>query len=697
MGMTTFRSTGAALLATVFLAAAIDAPAAASGLPVATTNRIEAAATPVAFASIRGDQIPNAGPVDRARSLGRRTTHVRGSFELGAQSDGIDFDADRVVIAAGNRIMVIEPGMLRCNGGEQVCHFADDAQPLVRRLMLRGRGRAWEFDLTVGPEWPRDAKLHLRAGNDIGGIHLGSGQLLTGVAPTRDELRRAAATIGAAGGTLETVDASGVVIRLDVPSGALADDTLLSMVPLTVSPVPGNAAVHPGVSLGPHGLQFAMPVTLTFDFGGLPIPPSTRMFFVTSPLTKLPIGGELFGSSLTASLWHFSEQQPGIGEGALTDVVQWANAALSGGGTLTLSELETLLELAALQQVSGCQGACLDLGQLATRAEESLNALVAQRCDADVASPTSIALQRWIEIETLGQRLGIDTAVVRGCTLRVLNSAVQQAAGLASVNPSDPILARLRDLAQTADLLGFSDTATLTLQALAASLRQLMATAAGLCSGDPDAGTAELQRALAWTPIIVSVDAGLAGELQGAIAACQGGPAPGGLLAVTGVGQRFSDAQSYSQTNPSFRCEEEGPCDWVQDVLQGDTPAPFTLQSPGVTATVWKPTPNIVAVDATFVALPYAGGGLREVFLLLTLKFQQSGPGTIHVQINPLFWQGQPTEGCSTRVSEWVLDYPTEADQAASAIYRIGAHCYRSGSDPVGSGRLLTFTFTPAP
>lgn len=94
-------------------------------------------------------------------------------------TNGIDLDGERIVIAVGGLSLVIEPGMLRCNRRERVCRFEDPAHPLVQRLTLRRVGdRIVRFRLTGGPQWPRDAAVHLRVGNDSGGLDVGTGERL---------------------------------------------------------------------------------------------------------------------------------------------------------------------------------------------------------------------------------------------------------------------------------------------------------------------------------------------------------------------------------------------------------------------------------------------------------------------------------------------------------------------------------------
>src|SRR6185436_19624714 len=103
-----------------------------------------------------------------------------------------------------------------------------------------------------------------------------------------DMSHQAQAMIGTGGGTIETVDAAGVIIRLQIPASALTADTLIKVTPLLSSPLPDtSAALRPGVKFEPEGLQFAEPATLTMDFSATnqTIGNQHSLFLLTSPLT----------------------------------------------------------------------------------------------------------------------------------------------------------------------------------------------------------------------------------------------------------------------------------------------------------------------------------------------------------------------------------------------------------------------------
>ena len=70
-----------------------------------------------------------------------------------------------------------------------------------------------------------------------------------------------------AGGTLTLTDAKGMVATLYIPSGALKQDTTITMAPLQEVPIAEfTGALSNGVVIEPEGLRFAKNAQLTFDF-----------------------------------------------------------------------------------------------------------------------------------------------------------------------------------------------------------------------------------------------------------------------------------------------------------------------------------------------------------------------------------------------------------------------------------------------
>jgi hypothetical protein len=83
------------------------------------------------------------------------------------------------------------------------------------------------------------------------------------VVSTPDTTRRATATIGRLGGTLETDSADGSHFKLFVPPGALSTERVLSITPTAVGGLGAIATTtRYGVEFEPSGLTFAVPATL---------------------------------------------------------------------------------------------------------------------------------------------------------------------------------------------------------------------------------------------------------------------------------------------------------------------------------------------------------------------------------------------------------------------------------------------------
>lgn len=84
------------------------------------------------------------------------------------------------------------------------------------------------------------------------------------VKPTYDILKAVTATIGAAGGSLSLTDSSGVKYKLDIPAGALSQDTAIQLVPITgleAWPLDGQRLA--AVRIDPAGVQLAEVGNLT--------------------------------------------------------------------------------------------------------------------------------------------------------------------------------------------------------------------------------------------------------------------------------------------------------------------------------------------------------------------------------------------------------------------------------------------------
>mgnify|MGYP000113433668 CR=1 FL=1 len=92
--------------------------------------------------------------------------------------------------------------------------------------------------------------------------------------------------------------------QLDFPPGALTEDTEISI-----------HQSHPNsmtLELGPHGIQFEKPVTLSFDTDGIVIDPTSttlgvRWFNETTAAWEPISEGPVSAPKVSAELWHFSE------------------------------------------------------------------------------------------------------------------------------------------------------------------------------------------------------------------------------------------------------------------------------------------------------------------------------------------------------------------------------------------------------
>jgi hypothetical protein len=79
-----------------------------------------------------------------------------------------------------------------------------------------------------------------------------------------DKGRASSAVVGVSGGTVSAEAAGGTKLTLAVPSGALSEDTTLTLTPVSsMVGLPKGLKLVSGVQFGPEGLAFAKPVTLT--------------------------------------------------------------------------------------------------------------------------------------------------------------------------------------------------------------------------------------------------------------------------------------------------------------------------------------------------------------------------------------------------------------------------------------------------
>ena len=437
-------------------------------LPVRETNRVEAAATPTPFACL---STPDVDPDDdgRADDYDGRFATLRGSFVPNALSSGLDLTRDRVVIAIDDQLVVIEPGSFVCRAHNR-CRFTDNRGGLVRsvRLEQKKRGR-WTFTIATRHRPWFTRSLFLRIGANWGGLDYVHDQYVAALTPALDAAHRATATIGPAGGTVQTTDAAGVVIRLIVPPDALTRDTPITATPLAAAALVGQAAdLHFGVNFEPEGLVFEQAARLELDFGT-----ATRaltdhdfIYLVTSPLTRVPLvnNAQAAGTILTASLSHFSTVAASGLAPLFGNLVDW-DPRLTSAGALTFTELASLAEVVRVQLAMGCtlgpECAAVDaaFARLTADVSDSITALLPS-CTADVVSPTRAAFDHWITVMGLAGGLGLDSSSIRGCAENVLNALVNKAGVDGLANPRDAAVQSLDDLETLALGLSFSTAAS---------------------------------------------------------------------------------------------------------------------------------------------------------------------------------------------------------------------------------------------
>jgi len=108
-----------------------------------------------------------------------------------------------------------------------------------------------------------------------------------------------AMVVGTAGGMVESADGA---LQVAIPAGALPSDVMMT---IEAASAPGNGAVGTVYEIGPTGTQFAMPVTLTFDYSAVALngtPPSAlRVATFASGDWQVLAGGSVDTAAKTVS------------------------------------------------------------------------------------------------------------------------------------------------------------------------------------------------------------------------------------------------------------------------------------------------------------------------------------------------------------------------------------------------------------
>ena len=674
-------------------------------LNAAVPNPIEQAATPQAFTCLS---------LHSGEDDDKNERSLRGRMVLGQRSDGIDLASDRVVVSIGASVAVIEPGSFACEGRRvHVCRFKSDG--LIQEMTLRGQGRFWSFE--VEPKVRPAGTFLLRIGDDWGGIDLVTRQPLFGLRPAYDTQHVGSATIGAAGGSVETVDANGVRIHLEVPAGALTADTPITITPLLASPLAlAGAPLHPGVQLQPEGLQLARAATLAFDFSltNQAVSSLDTLYLITSPLTTMPLLGtvDVAHQKVSAHLHHFSAYDPSAPTAPFEDLKAWADPILNATGGTSFQALEGIVALARDQMALGCKQNCIDLGRVAATLSADIALLVSEACPLDIGSPSDQALSRWLELEALAQGLGASAPTLRPCIKQILSSQIDKASVVAaSPAAGDPVLSMLVSLAAKAQQLGFGDLQTKAFQKLDQALLDLAArlTATGHASdgtaNEPQAhqgAITSLKQEQLWVttiePALATVDPNLAATLQKDI-----DDFSSNVMSV-----KVEPYSTFASASASDNCSQTGgSTGGVVDRLSLESSPPVSLSASATGAggsgsagcTVSQPAPNILTWDAfaggssdfiPFCSDPIGGSGSASLSAALT--FQRPGKVAIDMPGGTSF---SATFGSDVIYASqsFTITPGSYSLSAATSGYAIGVD-----NGPVISragGGKLTVTFTP--
>ena len=140
-------------------------------------------------------------------------------------------------------------------------------------------------------------------------------------------------TIGTTGGSFQNVAVAGGTMTVDIPAGALAADTNITVTPLSVAdfpaPVPASK-VYVGVTFGPAGTIFAAgkPVVVTFPLAAVKTAGLKLAILLWNPTTmKWDIDGEAIvnanGMSASANITHFSTYVLIDSSGTLLDTTKF--------------------------------------------------------------------------------------------------------------------------------------------------------------------------------------------------------------------------------------------------------------------------------------------------------------------------------------------------------------------------------------
>ena len=334
---------------------------------------------------------------------------------------------------------------------------------------------------------------------------LGTGPQVGG----QDDARARSAVVSGDGGVIATTSEGGVIFSLDVPPGAVATDTLITLTPVTsLVGLPLSGTSHFAVRMQPAGLQFDRPATLT-----IALPEGTdasRLFgFVFDDdggnFEVLP--ARIDGTSFALPIAHFTTA--GLGEGTLGDFEREIAPLLNAlPNTLPPTQVTPLLnqmnEWLRRFGPDVCTQTAL-CAQLFDTATQSLTFHRDQACSQAIAFaqqgepfPARTALAAVVRLtasivatsadaSSLGL-IGFDQTVNLDCLSTALVAAIDTARQQALDNPRAGLLLLLLDLTADAAITGLDDAEAHGRAVLAEVLDALLASGQARCESDADAG-----------------------------------------------------------------------------------------------------------------------------------------------------------------------------------------------------------------
>jgi hypothetical protein len=268
------------------------------------------------------------------------------------------------------------------------------------------------------------------------------------------------------GGTLTTTSTNGTSFQLNIPDGALAADTQITMTPVTsISNLPLNG-LGGAVKLDPEGLFFYKDVTLTikptvaipvtnqvlFGFSGS----GTDMILATPP--------KPFNSAIQVSLRHFSGA--GVGNGVSEQKAAVLSSIANNAESRLVSEMGAALASARADALNGGSGA-VGMAKLTALLSDYESSVVQSRIAAATASGSSCgdatsAVQTVLGYERQRQLLGLQQSSAYSQLSSLLNSGTakcreEKIAECQSKNSPDILKSYDYSAARQQALLGISN------------------------------------------------------------------------------------------------------------------------------------------------------------------------------------------------------------------------------------------------